>query len=338
MMMFFTNLSMAIVIFVGGRKTILAEMTTGDFVAFISYLNLLSWPMMALGWVTNLVQRGSASLVRLKDIINREPDIREASPAVALKQPQGRIVFDRVSFAYRSDSDEPVLKDISIQANPGNVLGIVGPPGAGKTTLLNLIPRLYDLTGGTVRIDGMDVRHIALTDLRHSIAYVPQEPFMFAGTIRDNLLFSLGSKADAVPDRVIDRILDDVRLTETLTDLPNGLDTVVGEKGVMLSGGQKQRVALARGLLTDTPILLLDDPISQVDTETGSHIVDTIARLAGQKTVIVVSHRLAAVRNAHEIISLEEGRVVEAGTHADLLTAGGYYAGVHRLQELENGR
>ena len=157
---------------------------------------------------------------------------------------------------------------------------------------------------------------------------------MFAGTIRDNLLFGCGVCSTAV----VDRILEAVRLVETLSDLPNGLDTVVGEKGVMLSGGQKQRVALARGLLTDAPVLLLDDPISQVDTETGSHIVDTIGRLAGHKTVIVVSHRLAAVRSAHEIISLEGGRIMESGTHADLLAVGGYYARVHGLQELENGR
>ena len=254
-----------------------------------------------------------------------------------MTRPRGHVVFDRVSFAYGPGANATVLSNVSIQANPGSILGIVGPPGSGKTTLLNLIPRLYDVSEGAVRIDGIDLRSIVLAHLRHSIAYVPQEPFMFAGTIRDNLLFGLGSRADAVSAAFIDRIIDDVRLTETLAHMPDGLDTVVGEKGVMLSGGQKQRVALARGLLTDAPILLLDDPISQVDTETGSHIVDTIARLAGHKTVIVVSHRLAAVRNANEIISLEQGRVVETGRHADLLAAGGYYAGVHRLQELENG-
>jgi len=333
LMVLFTNLSMAIVLLVGGRKAILAEMTTGDFVAFISYLNLLSWPMMALGWVTNLIQRGSASLVRLKGIINRKPDIQSPAAAIAMPRVRGRLAFEQVSFAYSAHSKGPVLSDISFEAEPGQILGVVGPPAAGKSTLLNLVPRLYDVTGGRITIDGVVVRRAALDDLRRQIAYVPQEPFIFAGTIRDNLLFGCGPQ----PKSILARIIDDVHLEETLAEMPNGLDTVVGERGVMLSGGQKQRIALARALLMDAPLLLLDDPVSQVDTGTGAHIIAAITRLAGRSTVIVVSHRLAAVRTAHEIISLDGGRLVERGTHSRLLESGGYYAKVHGLQELENG-
>jgi ATP-binding cassette subfamily B protein len=333
LMLLFTNLSLAIVLLVGGRKAILAEMTTGDFVAFISYLNLLSWPMMALGWVTNLIQRGSASLVRLKGIIDREPDIRQPATPIALSRARGRLSFEQVTFAYGPQSKGPVLSDISITAEPGQILGLVGPPAAGKSTLLNLVPRLYDVTGGRITIDGMDVRRAALDDLRRQIAHVPQEPFIFAGTISDNLLFGCGPQ----PKAVLERIIEDVRLEETIAEMPNGLDTVVGEKGVMLSGGQKQRIALARALLMDAPLLLLDDPVSQVDTGTGAHIIAAIARLAGRSTVIMVSHRLAAVRTANEIISLDSGRLVERGTHQQLLEAGGYYAKAHGLQELENG-
>lgn len=333
LMLLFTNLSMAIVLLVGGRKAILAEMTTGDFVAFISYLNLLSWPMMALGWVTNLIQRGSASLVRLKGIIDRKPDIRQPHTATPLTRVQGRLAFERVTFAYQPNNHRPVLTDITFRAVPGQILGVVGPPGAGKTTLLNLVPRLYDVTGGRITLDGVDLRQAALGDLRRQIAYVPQEPFIFAGTIRDNLLFGCGPQ----PKAKMDRIIEDVRLEETLAEMPKGLDTVVGEKGVLLSGGQKQRVALARGLLIDAPLLLLDDPVSQVDTGTGAHIISSITRLAGKKTVIVVSHRLAAIRAAHEIISLDGGKLMERGTHRQLLSTNGYYAKVYGLQELENG-
>jgi ATP-binding cassette subfamily B protein len=333
LMLLFTNLSMAIVLLVGGRKAIMAEMTTGDFVAFISYLNLLSWPMMALGWVTNLIQRGSASLVRLKGIIDRKPDIRPPLKAILLTRVTGHLSFEQVTFAYRPQNGGPVLSDITIEAEPGQILGVVGPPAAGKTTLLNLVPRLYDVTGGRITIDGVDVRQAALDDLRRQIAYVPQEPFIFAGTIRDNLLFGCGPQ----PRAILERIIEDVRLEETLAEMPKGMDTVVGEKGVMLSGGQKQRIALARGLLIDAPLLLLDDPVSQVDTGTGAHIITSITHLAGHKTVIVVSHRLAAVRTAHEIITLDGGKVVERGTHHQLIAGGGYYAKVHGLQELENG-
>lgn len=332
LMVLLTNLSMAMVLYFGGRQAILNQITPGDFVAFISYLNLLTWPMMALGWVTNLIQRGGASLERLDRIMQRTPDIQEPSDPGRLPRAQGRVAFEQVAFAYDPDARIPVLSDLDLQVEAGHIIGIVGPPGSGKSTLLQLIARLYDVTRGRVAIDGHDVRDLSLSDLRRQIAYVPQEPFLFAGTIRDNILFA---RPHAVEEQV-QQVLEQAGLIETIAELPAGLDTVVGEKGILLSGGQKQRIALARALLIDARIVLLDDPISQVDTATGGRIINTIRSMTGHKTVFVASHRLAAVRFADRIVILENGRMLETGTHEQLLSSKGYYAKVHALQELEN--
>jgi ATP-binding cassette, subfamily B, multidrug efflux pump len=332
MMMLLTNLSLAIVLWLGGRRAILAEITPGDFVAFISYLNLLTWPMMALGWVTNLIQRGGASLERLKRIFEQQPTVRNRPAPKALPHTRGEIVFDDVVFRYAA-AERPVLTQVRLNIVQGQVLGIVGPPGSGKSTLLSLIPRLYEVNEGRITLDGYDIRDLVLSDLRSKIAYVPQEPFLFAGTIRDNLTFACAGECD---EGRLKQVISDVALSATLAELPAGIDTVVGERGVLLSGGQKQRIALGRALLLDAPILLLDDPISQVDTETGRHIVEAIGRMVGRKTILIVSHRLAAIRLADRIASLEQGRVVETGTHAQLIAGQGYYARVHALQELED--
>ena len=329
MMMLLTNLSLALVLFLGGQRTILLEITPGEFVAFISYLSILAWPMMALGWVTNLIQRGGASLERLKIVLDQQPDIQEKPDAVSPAVIQGRIAFEKVSFVYDQRS---VLTDIDLAASQGEIVGIVGPPGSGKSTLLSLVPRIYDPQNGRITLDGVNIRDIALPVLRRNIAYVPQEPFLFAGTIRENLLF--GCPAECVAQ--LDRVLYNAGLEETLARFPKGLDTVVGEKGILLSGGQKQRIALARALLIDSPVLLLDDPISQVDTATGSRIADAIRQMVGKKTIFIVSHRLSAVRFAHRIITLKAGRVTESGSHRQLLDMGGYYASVYALQELED--
>lgn len=329
LMVLLTNLSLALVLLLGGRRAILAEITTGDFVAFISYLNLLAWPMMALGWVTNLIQRGGASLERLKTILERESGICDQPRARSLKRIDGRIAFEGLWFAYNG---QWVLKKIDQRLNAGEILGIVGPPGSGKSTLLSLVPRLYDVQRGRILIDGTDLRDIRLTDLRRQMASVPQEPFLFAGTLRENILFGC-SRADTSQ---LQRAVTDAGLSETVASMPAGLDTVVGEKGVLLSGGQKQRVALARALLIDAPILLLDDPVSQVDTATGRIIIDSIRRMAGRKTILIASHRLAALRFADHIITLENGDLIESGTHDQLVHDGGYYARVFALQELED--
>ncbi len=331
LMMLLTNLSLAIVLFQGGRQTIYARITPGDFVAFISYLGLLTWPMMALGWVTNLIQRGRASLDRLNGIFSTRPDLAEAQDAISLSAFERELTFENVSFAF-DPSRGNVLGRIDIHIKKGQTLGVVGPPGAGKTTIMLLLMRLYDVVSGSIRIDGIDIRHLKISSLRSLVSIAPQEPFLFAGTVRENITF--GGKG--VTDVDLQRATHLAALDDTIDALPQGFDTVVGEKGVILSGGQKQRVALARALLNDAPILVLDDPVSQVDTRTAARIVNTLRTMAGEKTLIIISHRLSAVRHADQIVVMENGRIVATGNHAQLIAANGYYARAHGLQELED--
>jgi ATP-binding cassette subfamily B protein len=309
--------------------------TPGDFVAFIAYLGLLTWPMMALGWVTNLIQRGRASLDRINRILETRPEIKNRKHAVRLGQLQGRIVFKEVDFAYnhKGNGSTPVLSGISLALEPGKVLGIVGPPGSGKTTLLSLIPRLYDVSRGGIFVDGKDIRSLKIDNLRSHIAFMPQEPFLFAGTIRENI--TLGNPS--IKESLLEKSTREAALYDTIRSFPNGFETIVGEKGVILSGGQKQRIALARCLLQEAGALILDDPISQVDLETGTAIIDMIKSMTGKKTIIIVSHRLSAVRFADQIIALEQGRIIEHGTHRDLVATHQYYSKTFQLQEIEEG-
>jgi len=332
MMLLFTNISLAIVLYFGGRQAISLTITPGDFVAFISYLGILTWPMMALGWVTNLIQRGRASLDRLNRILQIQPEIANLPGAKQANNIVGGIIFRNVSFSYKH-SVFPALSEIDIDLEPGKILGIVGPPGSGKTTLLSLIPRLYDVSHGRVLLDKKDVKSIQINGLRSRISFVPQESFLFAGTVRENITLSNNDfkKAELI------KASNMAALYETIKSFPDGFDTVTGEKGVILSGGQKQRIALARSFLRDTPILILDDPISQVDLETGASIIKSIMAMAGLRTIIIVSHRLSAVRFADQIITLDKGSIVESGSHARLLENNRYYANTFRLQEIEEG-
>jgi ATP-binding cassette subfamily B protein len=334
MMLLLTNLSLAIVIFFGGRQAIRGTITAGDFVAFISYLGLLTWPMMALGWVTNLIQRGRASLDRLNTVLQTRADVVSRSSAGSLLTAAREISLENVSFAYNGlqrPGGRPVLSGIDLQVPAGTFLGIVGSPGSGKTTLLNLLPRLYDATGGRILLDGQDIRDIRLPNLRSHMAFVPQEPFLFAGSIRQNMTLD----NPAITQNMLEEAVAGAALDETIRSMPEGLETIVGEKGVVLSGGQKQRIALARALLTPAAIFLLDDPISQVDLETGTQIIDTLHSMAGNRTIMIVSHRMSAVRHADRIITLEDGRIVETGSHSELMTGNRYYAQTYRLQEIE---
>jgi ATP-binding cassette subfamily B protein len=301
----------------------------------MSYLGLLTWPMMALGWVSNQVQRGKASLDRLQMILDTRPKIFDTLDATPLQNADGHIEYRNASFSYRGPSKETsrALEHIDIAVKPGAMLGIVGPPGSGKSTLLSLIPRLYDVSEGAVLVDGNDIRSVKLRDLRNLITFVPQEPFLFAGTIRENIL--LGNPETS--DDVLFSVSEEACLDKDISEFPMGYDTLVGEKGVILSGGQKQRVALARALTNKCPVLLLDDPISQVDTQTGNAIVRALRSKLRKRTVIMASHRLGALTFADQIITLNRGRIVETGTHIELMAAGGYYAETYRLQEIEEG-
>lgn len=332
MMVLLTQLSMVVVVGLGGRQAILQEITPGDFVAFISYLGLLTWPMMALGWVTNLIQRGKASLERLNTILETRPLVANRPKASETIASPCRLTFQGVSFAYAQSTHgavQPALRDIDLTVSPGETVGIVGPPGAGKTTLLNLIPRLYDPDAGRIMVNGTDLRAIRLKTLRALVTIVPQEPFLFAGTIRDNI--TLGR---SVTTGHLDDVLAKAALSRTVAAFPRGLDTLVGEKGVVLSGGQKQRIALARALLEVTPLLLLDDPISQVDMATGRRLIRTLEGLRGNRALLIVSHRLSALRRADRIIVLQRGRITAEGDHDRLVADGGYYAETVQMQAI----
>ncbi|OQY54787.1 MAG: multidrug ABC transporter permease [Desulfobacteraceae bacterium 4572_88] len=340
LMTFFSSLSVAIVLCFGGRLAILSTITPGDFVAFITYLGLLSWPMTAMGRVINMVQRGKASLDRLDKIVQTHSEMDDVADAKPVTQFRERIVFRNVSFSYESNDDNtdvkasdrsPALSDISIELAQGKTLGIIGPPGSGKTSLLNLIPRFFEVSQGQILMDGTDIGKLRLRDLRSLISFMPQEPFLFAGTIGQNITF--GDERISESDLI--RAAEDAALYDAIQTFPKGFDTVVGEKGVVLSGGQKQRVALARSLIRETPILILDDPISQVDTETGSIIVDTLRAMKGRRTLIIVSHRLSAVRFADQIITLRQGEIEESGSPEQLMARDGYYAQTLRIQKLE---
>jgi len=333
LVLLFSNLSLVIIIGMGGRLTITNSITAGDFVAFINYLALLTWPMMALGWLTNLFQRGAASLDRINKILETKPDIHDPLDAVSLPDCSGEIIYKNVYFSYPSTS-KPVLSNINFQIKPGMTTGIIGPPGSGKTSLLNLLPRLFDAQSGQILIDGIDIRNLELNELRKHIAFVPQEPFLFAGTIRDNITFGRQVNEEKVINAV-----KSAALLNTIESFPDQFNTIVGEKGVILSGGQKQRIGIARAFLADAPILILDDPVSQVDAETGRLLIESFQGWKGQKTIIIVSHRISAIRFADQIIVLKEGCMVSSGSHDTLIQplpdADDYYAQTFRLQEIE---
>ncbi len=330
MMLFFSNLSLAVILYFGGRQTILTVITPGDFVAFISYLGLLTWPMMALGWVTNLIQRGKASLDRIDAILITIPDIRDPHKPSALINKGSGIRFENVSFTYQG-RETPALDNISFTLSPGRTLGIVGPQGSGKTTLLSLIPRIYDVKSGRILLDGTDIRDIRIEDLRSRISYMPQEPILFAGTIGDNMDFGTGE----TNSRKRIEAARAASLYNTVRSFPMGFDTVVGERGVILSGGQKQRVAMARTLLHNTAVMILDDPISQVDRETGDRIIRSLRSMRTGKTLMIVSHRISAVEFADDIMVLDNGRIAAMGSHEALLRGNPYYRRTYSLQKME---
>jgi ATP-binding cassette subfamily B protein len=306
------GLSAVAVLYVGGRLIMSGAVTVGEFVAFGVYLAMLVWPMIALGWAVNLVQRGAASMARINQLFAEPPAIGSPATPAALPPARGgrTVEFDGVWFRYPGVERGWVLENVSFRVEAGRSLAIVGPTGSGKSTLVDLIVRAHDPTRGAVRLDGVDIRQLDLATLRQAVGFVPQETFLFGETLRENVLLGAPS-------------------------LPNGFDTLLGERGINLSGGQKQRTAIARALAQDPPVFVLDDALSAVDAHTEARILAALRGALTGRTSLIVSHRLAAVRDADWILVLDEGRIVEQGVHADLIGRGGRYWELLRRQQLE---
>ena len=319
---------MVIVLWLGGRMVVSGAITLGEFVAFGAYLAMLHWPMIALGWVVNIFERGAASLGRIAEILDAPPEIRDEDP-LPVAGVRGEVEFRNLSFGY--EEGRPVLQDVSLRVPAGSTVAVVGPTGSGKSTLVSLLPRLFDPAPGTLFIDGHDVRRLPLAVLRGAIGFVPQESFLFSDTVRENVAFGL-PRGDG--ERV-GWASEVARLAPDVADFPKGFETFVGERGITLSGGQKQRTALARALAVDPRILVLDDALSSVDTHTEEEILKALREVMGTRTTFLVSHRVSTVKEADLIVVLREGRVAEQGTHDELVRRGGFYADLHRRQLLE---
>jgi len=359
-MSFFLGLGALLVIWLGSREVIRGRITVGEFVAFNAYLTMLSWPMIAFGWVTNMLQRGMASWKRMLEVLDTEPAIADlglriadSSPQSAIRYVEGSVEFRDLTFSF---GERPVLSNVTARIPAGQVVALVGPTGSGKSTLIALLARIYDPPPGTVFVDGVDVREIPLATLRGAVGFVPQEPFLFSDTIADNIAFGLDGEdtrlrlraPSVTPSRTeheasaersrIDRVTSAAaiaRLDKDVVDFPKGYDTIVGERGITLSGGQKQRTAIARAAVVDPRILVLDDALSAVDTYTEEEILTRLEGLMRGRTSIVVSHRISTVRRADQILVLNEGRIVERGDHDELVAHGGLYAELYRKQLLE---
>ena len=329
-----TALSLIPVIWFGGFKVMQGAMSIGNIAQFVIYVTMLSWPIISIGWVTNIFQKAAAAQGRLQEIFNTKPDIKE--PAKTAPKPavsstlKGELSFEHVRFAYPSQPEKAVLEDISFTVEAGTKLAIVGATGSGKSTLVNLIPRLYDPSSGRILIDGHDIKTLSLADIRRTIGFVPQSNFLFSDTIRNNIdVGRNGEGVDVIEASRIAMLHDDVQ------EFPDGFETMLGEKGINLSGGQKQRACIARALRWNPSILVLDDALSAVDTSTEARIFDGLLEKLPETTVVLISHRISTVRNCDRIIVLHEGKIAECGTHDELLSNGHYYADLYMQQMLE---
>jgi ATP-binding cassette subfamily B protein len=342
-MKFMASAGTVIILWVGGRRVMAGELSIGGLFAFAGYLNLLAWPTMALGWMLSILQRGRAAMQRLDEIFEAPVEIGDAAGAVAPAAVAGAIEFRDVDFSYGDPANgAPVLKGINLRIPPGATVAVVGRTGSGKSTLAQLLPRLFDPSAGAVLLDGRDIREVPLAWLRRQIAVVPQDPFLFSASVRDNIAFGVASANDGGGDGAGTDVDARVQwaaatagLSRDIPNLPQGLDTVVGERGVALSGGQKQRVTLARALLVEPRVLILDDALSSVDTQTEREVLQGLTAFLRERTSIVIAHRLSTIEHADLIVVIDEGRIVESGDHDSLLARDGIYAEMFRRQRLE---
>jgi len=322
------GLAVVLVFWLGSREVLFGRMSTGDFVSYLFYMAMLTWPIIALGWVINIFQRGTASMARINEILTETSQVQDEpglQPAGAI---QGEVEFRNLSFGYNGT---PVLHGINLRIPAGSSLAIVGPTGSGKSTLVSLVPRIYNAPPGTLLLDGRPVSEYPLSDLRHAIGFVPQETFLFSDTVRENIAFGV----DSATDEQVRAAAEGANIAHDIESFPEQYDTVVGERGLTLSGGQKQRTAIARSLIRDPRILILDDALSSVDTYTEEKILNHLREIMQGRTTIFISHRVSTVRNADQIAVLHGGRIVELGTHDELIACNGYYSDLYNKQLLE---
>lgn len=328
LMLLLIGLSTLLTIYIGGTEAIAGEITAGNIAEFIIYVNMLTWPVASIGWVTSIVQRAEASQRRINEFLKIEPEI--INPTEETTAVEGEIEFRNVTFVY-PDTGIKALEDVSFTIRQGETLAIIGRTGSGKSTVAYLLGRLYDVTDGEVLVNGRNVREHNLDALRSGIGYVPQEGFLFSDSIEHNIAFGIDN-----PTRErVERAAKDAEVHGNIEDFPKGYDTRVGERGITLSGGQKQRVSIARAVIKDPGILIFDDCLSAVDTETEERILTNLKRLMEKRTTLIISHRVSSVKHADQILVLENGRVMERGNHQDLMDAQGYYFKLYRQQLLE---
>jgi len=323
--------SLVITIYFGGLKVIDGRMSIGTLTAFTAYFGMLIWPMIAFGWVTNLLQQGAASMGRLNAILDTEPEIKDTGTTDrSITEVQGAIEFRNVSFSHKNTS-QPTLKNINLKIESGMTVAVVGYTGTGKSTLVNLIPRLYDITEGDLLIDGSSIRNIPLEVLRSSIGFVPQETFLFSETIAENIRYGV----DSTSEEELKTASEISQISQDVLEFPKQYETTIGERGITLSGGQKQRTSIARAIMREPKILILDDALSAVDTYTEENILHRLREYMKGRTSIIISHRISTVKDADLIIVLQNGEIVERGTHDELVAFSGIYADLHQKQLLE---
>ncbi|MDP9047900.1 MAG: ABC transporter ATP-binding protein/permease [Bacteroidota bacterium] len=328
LMMLLVGLSNVITIYIGGLEVMKGNITSGNIAEFVIYLNLLTFPVIALGWVTSLIQRAAASQKRINEFLHQQPEI--ISPEVPGHTIKGLIEFNDVSFIY-PDTGIQALKNVSFIANPGEMVAIIGRTGSGKSTIGNLIMRMYDTTGGKILIDGQSINELNLESFRSQIGFVPQEVFLFSDTIANNIAFS----ADKLNMAVVEQAAKDAAVYGNIKELENGFETLIGERGITLSGGQKQRVSIARAIVKHPSVLIFDDCLSAVDTRTEEEILNNLGRNMHGKTSIIISHRISTIKNADKILVVDNGQIVEQGTHRDLMELRATYFELYEKQLLE---